>query len=974
MTYVYVSLAYMIVNLLLAFIILVKSRRNVLSQFYVFCVSALVCLGITGYMLGHRISGLSPTILEQISAFLYSLFPFFFLHFMLIFVRRYEILKSKSIIVATYFAGIFSYTMVLLKLIPLPFSAAAGITMTGYIYYLTWMSILFSIGVALLYSLIGGFSEKGIQSNLLFVAFAVLMLLLPTPFTLSIFSIVSDNSFELYFISSTGALAVVVYIVFRHRITMNTPYQAMKSALAAMNDILFKTNDNLEIQMVQGAFLPLLGYTESELLGKSLTNLIQQKRLLEDYRTTVLRENKAKEGFFDAEVKCKNGSLISMDFSFTPVFANEEIIGFVGVGRNITERRRAELALQESEARYRTLFESNPSPMWVYDVETLAFLVVNDAAIDHYGYTRNEFLAMTVRDIYPAGDTLAFPDALSKDSARLIRSGSMRHRKKDGSIIEVEISSHELPIGGRPARLALVSDITERKRAERALMESEERYRRFFEEDLTGDSTSTPEGTLLTCNAAFARIFGFASVDDAMRANTAQLFPSPIARETFLRTLREKRKLEYYETELRRIDSVPVYVVENVIGTFDASGELLEIKSYIFDNTERRKLEDQLRQAQKMENLGTLAGGIAHDFNNILSIMSVHASFLRGMNVEEEKFSRSVDAIMKTVQRGAGLVGQLLTFARKTDVLFESVNVNYAVDELTKMLTATFPKTISCVLRLGDNLPTVAADPNQLNQALLNLCVNARDAMPHGGTLTIATTAVEGERLRRSFADARDAQYVCISVADTGTGMDDATRARIFEPFFTTKGVGKGTGLGLAVVYGVIKSHHGFVDVDSAPARGTTFRLYFSAPHNGIESFEIPPMIEDEDVHGTETILLVEDEEILIVAVEGLLKEHGYTVLIARDGAEAIEMFARHAHSIHIVLSDMGLPKQSGWDAFLRMRELNPRAQAIFASGNFDPTRKSEMMKLGARDFIQKPYVPADILKKVRRALNTSAS
>ncbi|MBM2845876.1 MAG: Blue-light-activated protein [Bacteroidetes bacterium] len=787
-SYFFVSLGYCVINSILAGIILFKSRSNLLSKFYAFSVGILVLLGILWFFLTNPVAMLHMTVLEQASAFIYALFPFFFLHFMLIFLRRYDVVSSPKVILATYFVGMFCYTLVLLGQIPLPFSQSLGVNATGYVYFVTWMSMLFAIGVALLYSLIGGFAERGMGSNLLFIAVALLMLMLPTPFTVSIFSAISQNSFVPYFISSTLSLTIIVYLVFRHRMTMNAPYQAMKSALSAMNDVIIKTNTDYEIDMVQGAIVPLLGHEISDILGKDLRTFLDDAHLLEHYREQVLAE-KVKEHFFNTNVLCKDGTKMPMEFSFTPVYGNEEIVGFVGVGRNISERRRAEQALQESESRYRLLFESNPSPMLVYDLESLRFFLVNAAAVQHYGYSMGEFLKLTVSDIVVAG---------ASDS------GEQQHRRKDGSLVEVEMNAHAFVFGHRSARLIMITDITQRKRAEEAIRKSEEKYRRYFEEDLTGYMCATPDGNIKTCNPAFARIFGLPSTDEALRTNLRLLYPSAKSFEAQLRQLRKQRMLVNREEQLRSVDGQPVNIIQNMIGTFNEAGGLTEIRAYIFDNTERKKLEDELRHAQKMENLGSLAGGIAHDFNNILAIISVHASILKKRLPKNEKLAENVEALSEAGTRAAALVRQLLTFARRTEVVFEPVNVNAVIRELLKMLAPTLPKTIDIQVRPDTEIPTIPADSNQLHQLLLNLCVNARDAMPSGGTLTIRTESVSGMDVREKFPDAQELQYVSISMTDTGTGMDEATRNRIFEPFFTTKGVGKGTGLGLAVVYGIV--------------------------------------------------------------------------------------------------------------------------------------------------------------------------
>ena len=969
MFYFYVSFGYSIINVLLASIILIRSRKNVLAQFYVFCVLMLVGLGVTGYFVSHQTEGIALRALGSTTAFLFSLFPFFFIHFMLIFVRRYEILNSKAVLFMNYFAGMFSYGLLLLGFIPVPFTPQ-GVTPHGHIFYITWMSILFTVGVALLYSSINGFKEKGVRSNLLFVGFAILMLLLPTPFTLSILTTFFENSSSLFFITSTLGLTVVVYLVFRHRISMNTPYQAMRSALGAMNDILLKTDEKFEIEMVQGGAVAALGYTELELTGRSLEEFLAESKSLRRFAKKVFEEN-AKEGFFDVDVIRKDGSHLPMEFSFTPVLANEEIIGFVGVARNISERKAAEKALLESEARYRSLFESNPSPLMVYDAQSFEFLVVNDAAVRTYGYSRQDFGRMNICDILPLADDTSLVNRLAQAGLKMQTSGYWRHRKKDGSVIDVDLTSIQLSFEGRDAWLVLINDVTERKKAEETIKASEEKYRKFFMEDITGDIIATPGGKLLSCNPAFAHIFGFKSVEAAMGTNTISLFPGRKSYDSFLKLLKEKKKLEYYELELQRVDGASVHVVQNVIGTFDDKGELKEIKSYIFDNTERKQLEDQFRQAQKMENLGTLAGGIAHDFNNTLTIILAYASLLERPGTGLDAIPSKVKMIKKAVDRAAGMVRQLLTFARKAEAVFEPVEINTSLQDLLSMLQSTFPKSITFDVQFDHSLTTTISDANQMHQAVLNLCVNARDAMTNGsdepkGVITMQTKRVSGSEARSKFPDARAGEYAVIRVGDTGAGMDEKTKSKIFEPFFTTKETGKGTGLGLAVVYGVAQSHRGFVDVESHVGKGTTFSLYFPLPEEGLTTVVNETGRLEEVRRGHETILLVEDEELLLESMKTLLEDEGYTVLTAIDGEQAVQMYEGHQDEIDFVLTDLGLPKMSGWEAYENMKRINPAVKVMFGTGKFDHNFKYGSLKGGAVDFIQKPYLPNEVLKRIR--------
>lgn len=396
------------------------------------------------------------------------------------------------------------------------------------------------------------------------------------------------------------------------------------------------------------------------------------------------------------------------------------------------------------------------------------------------------------------------------------------------------------------------------------------------------------------------------------------------------------------------------------------------------DITEGKRLEEQLRQAQKMEGIGTLAGGIAHDFNNILGIILGYAGLLENRSLDSRLAVQSIETIKRAVQRGADLVRQLLTFARKSEPAFTRVNVNDVIVELARMLSQTLPKTIAIETDLGDSIPSIIADESQLHQALLNLSLNARDAMtdeapdsPNKGTLTLASRVVTADVVRKRFPDYdRSGEYVALSVSDTGRGMDEATLDRVFEPFFTTKDLGKGTGLGLAVVYGISKSHGALIDVQSKKGAGTTFTIYFPVARINAGEFGVPSEIATQPSKGNETVLVVEDEEMLALLLKSILEDQGYHVMTAKDGQEALSIYRKHFREIAVILSDMGLPRLGGWEMFQEMKRMNPTVKAILASGYFDPNLKIDLINAGAKDFIQKPYIAEVILSRIREVID----
>ncbi len=384
---------------------------------------------------------------------------------------------------------------------------------------------------------------------------------------------------------------------------------------------------------------------------------------------------------------------------------------------------------------------------------------------------------------------------------------------------------------------------------------------------------------------------------------------------------------------------------------------------------EREKLQAQLLQAQKMEGIGTLAGGIAHDMNNILNVISGYASLILQNPGNIEKVEKGLEVIKETVDRGASLVRQLLASARRSKLKFEQIQVNDMLEKLHGLLKQTFPKTVEVRLELDPALPSVIADSNLLHQAVLNLCLNARDAMPGGGTLQLITRRVAGAALRRIFQDASAKQYTCITVKDTGVGMNAAIQSRIFEPFFTTKQQGEGTGLGLSVVYGIVTNHQGFIDVESEPDQGTTFRICLPIPKSretAIEVTEQAPVKDGTRPFGKgETILFAEDEAQQLSLMQNFLQGKGYRILPAKDGAEAVEIFQCKKDEIGLVILDLGLPKLNGWEAFRKIKEIDPAVKAIFATGFMTPQIESQLALEEASTVIMKPYQLHEILEKI---------
>jgi two-component system cell cycle sensor histidine kinase/response regulator CckA len=603
---------------------------------------------------------------------------------------------------------------------------------------------------------------------------------------------------------------------------------------------------------VNDAFCRLSGYSKKEVVGRSLHVL----RGPDSDPATLERIGKALDECTPLRVELlnyrKDGTPFWVDLSLVPVRDGENACAhWVMIQRDVSDKKRAEDELRRSEERYRQMFDANPHPMWVIDKTTGEFLGVNDAAVHKYGYTRDEFLGMSIADIRPQEDVERALEELRSRPPGYQPPTAWRHVTKTGTRLDVEVSSFVLSIDGRLVHLVMVNDVTEKQR-----------------------------------------------------------------------------------------------------------------------------LGARLQKAQKMEVIGQLAGGIAHDFNNLLTAVIGNLSLV---NLPDDDPNRP---LLRTVEqaaaRAAELTAKLLGYARRNQIARAAVSPTTAFDEVVGILGRTIDPRIQIVMDVAAGCGPMLADPSLLNQALLNLCVNARDAMPNGGTLTLAAepftpTAADLE----AHPDAVGGEFVRVSVIDTGSGMTDEVRARLFEPFFTTKEVGQGTGLGLPMVHGVMKQHHGWVDVRSAVGEGTRVDLFLppvsTETRGALLTTTPPPKNRRPAGHSAEprtgTILLVDDESMIRDLAQYVLELNGFRVLLAEDGTDGVETFAANHADIDLVVLDVTMPRMSGRDAFRHMIEINPDARILFSTGY----SAEDVAGLdGALGILSKPYRPNDLLTAVRVALTAA--
>jgi PAS domain S-box-containing protein len=543
-------------------------------------------------------------------------------------------------------------------------------------------------------------------------------------------------------------------------------------------------------------------------------------------------------------------------------------------------------------------------------------------------------------------------------------------RSKRGRAVWVEV--HETPVTRHGKTVEIVgslTDVTLRKEAEATLRRSEESYRHLVESATHGIYRSTPGGRFLAVNPALVQMLGYGSTEELMAVDLNEVYAAPEEREALVTAYRDASRILGVEVKWKRRDGRLLTVRLSGSPIRDEAGRLDCFEMLAEDVTEQRALEQQLRQAQKMEAIGQLTGGIAHDFNNELSVIILNAQLVADALARDGVVrAEDVRDIEDAAKRAATMTKQLLGFSRRADLTLAPTDLAQLATRLSGALRRLVPESIEVRILADEPVAAVRADAGAVEQMLLNLITNARDAMPQGGLLELAVHPLETPLPAPFEARAAGGRCVCISVRDTGIGMDEATRSRIFEPFFTTKPVGVGTGLGLAMVYGLVRQHDGFVDVTSAPGAGTTVRLVFPAT---TEPAAVRARHGSAPVNpgGTETLLLVEDEDALRRVTRRALERHGYTVLTAGNGRDALQLFRDHRGRIDLVISDLVMPIMSGVQLYRALRREFGGVRFVLTSGYAGREAQERKTLDSSVPFMVKPWSLEDLLCQVRSAL-----
>jgi PAS domain S-box-containing protein len=506
-----------------------------------------------------------------------------------------------------------------------------------------------------------------------------------------------------------------------------------------------------------------------------------------------------------------------------------------------------------------------------------------------------------------------------------------------------------------------------------SLQKSELRSRRLFEENLTGNYISTPEGRLVSCNKVFLRMFGFGSNEEAGGADLTTLYYAPEQRQTFLQRIQEEKKLEQYEQRLRRRDGSPIYVLENAIGEFNDDGKLVRVRGYLFDNTRRHMLEEQVRQTAKLDAVGRLASSVAHDFNNMLTaIIGYGNMLLREVEPDQPRLRLGLSEIVRAGERSSALVRRLLAFSRNQMVTMQVVDLNAVIRDLERLLRSLLSEAIEIVILLPPGTLALRGDLSQIESILLNLAINARDAMPSGGRITITTERTELNGDGAAQRKLVPGSYALLTFSDTGTGMPPEVKARLFEPFFTTKAPGQGTGLGLASAHDIISQMRGSIEVESTVGKGATFRLFFPLEHA-----QPAPIEHDSQWNARkanqETILLVEDDEAVRELAQNLLSVQNYRVIACASGPEALIEASKLDRPIDLLLTDIILPQLSGFELAERLLRSRPDLKILYMTGYADGSDHHILHQLKReQQLLRKPFSAETLSQRVRAMLKQS--
>jgi two-component system, cell cycle sensor histidine kinase and response regulator CckA len=745
------------------------------------------------------------------------------------------------------------------------------------------------------------------------------------------------------------------------------------------NSIILHWTNEGRITFLNEFGLRFFGYTVEEIIGRNVTDTIvpmtdnsgrDLRRLMDQIRA----DPDAYEHNVNENMR-RNGERVWIAWTNRIVQdAQGQVIEILSVGTDITERKKVEEALRESEERFRSLYENATIGLYRTTPDG-RILMANPALVRMLGH--ETFKDLSQHNLEQEGFEPEYPR--NEFRQRIETQGEVNGlesawKRRDGKIIFVRESAKAICDENGNVRYyeGTVEDITERKRSETAMRRSEERYRVLFEESKDVVYSTRQDGTWVDINPAGIELFGYPSREEMLSGSILDLYADLNDKEKFLEKISRFESVKDHLLQMKKKDGRRLEILVTSKAIRNKRGEVTGFRGTMHDVTEARKLEQQLMQSQKMEAIGRLAGGIAHDFNNLLTVINGYGELLLNQ-LEEGGQRENVQNIVHAAQKATALTRQILSFSRKQIAHTEVIRLGEVMKEFRNMIGRILGEDIEWKISLADDLDPVLMDVSQLGQVILNIVVNARDAMPQGGKLTIeARNFVVDDDFVRNQPGATKGKYVRLTISDTGPGMSAEVQEHIFEPFFTTKKMGEGTGLGLSTVYGIVKQASGQIIVESEKGKGTAFHIFFPSLSAGKERLRSPEALfaGDSLSEGRETVLVVEDEEGILELIVIVLSGLGYTVLAASGREEAKTAARERKGKIDLMISDIVLPGIEGPQLFEEMKKIVPGIRVVFMSGYAEDRIRSETAGVSHALFLGKPFTPQALAKTVRRALD----
>jgi PAS domain S-box-containing protein len=739
------------------------------------------------------------------------------------------------------------------------------------------------------------------------------------------------------------------------------------------------TNLNGSLLKVNFAFAEMLGLTPEEMQRCNFSALTHpDDRALSKESSRLLLEGEQKVRRFIKRYLHKDGHVVWADLSIVLLRNGRgEPLVFISQIQDITEHKKSEDLLVEQEYWLREC--QRVGRIGSYDLDIGSNTWTSSAVLDDLlGIDREQ------KKTLESWNAIVHPDERGEMLHYFLHTvvGEKTPFDKEYRIVRQSDGQERWVWGrgelhynldGTPMHMiGTIQDITERKHAERGLRESESRFREIFDKAPLGYHELDEDGRIVRVNTTEATKLGYTPEEMVGQYAWKYVENEAQSQMVTLQKLRgECAPGQSFEREFRRKDGTIIHALLDDALLRNPEGKIIGLRTTLQDITDRKRLEQQLLQSQKLEGVGTLAGGIAHDFNNLLAMILGSAELLRLHTVDKPELSKYVDRIVGASERGKSISRQLLIFSRPDQAELKPISLSQTITELEDLLHHFLPKSISIVTKIEVTNGIIMGDAGQIHQALLNLALNAGDAMTNHGTLTIKEFSVTETFIKNKFGVDGDVPFVAVSISDTGRGMEKRMIEKIFDPFFSTKERGKGTGLGLAIVHGIINNHHGFVDVETILGKGTTFTLFF--PAVPLEKNEQSTADPDSMEKNTEHILIVDDEELLRETLAEYLTESGYSVFTASNGREAMDLFVQHHALIDLVVTDLGMPEMGGEELYRQLRKIDANAKVLVSSGYLDGTTKNDLLEMGIKDVLTKPFKMQDISASIKNALHEPA-